>query len=205
MAVDGLRLTPRLLWNGARGLVGLALTVALTLVVALALGWNTPRPARSPDWEAADLPRELEATAHQTRISLLGCRCGDFTLEVQAIPLSDADFNGYGLVYRAQDPAHYYAFAVGGDAYYAILRVDGDEEAALVDWRQFPHVRRGRQANRLRVSCEGATCRFFVNDEYAVTVEDAAWLEGEVGLWARGFDDRVAVRFDSAHLWREGE
>ena len=135
-------------------------------------------------------------------MALLGYSGSDFALESEAVPLSGPDFNGYGLVYRAQDAAHYYAFAVGADGYYGVMRVEGDEETALVDWQQFPHVLRGRQANRLRVACSGAACRFYINDEYATTIEDDTWLAGDVGLWVRGFGDGdVVVEFLSARVW----
>jgi len=136
--------------------------------------------------------------------SVLGWPSSDFTLEGEAVPLSGPEFNGYGLVYRAQDEAHYYAFAVGSDGYYAVLRAARGEETVLVEWQQFPHVRRGGQANRLRMTCGGPTCRFYVNDEYATTVEDDAWLAGDVGLWVRSFgDETVAVEFLDLHGWVE--
>ncbi len=191
----------RWLWRGGLGLITLTLAGALALIIALALGWNSPRLTRPPDWAAPGLPLDLQASPDETTTSLLAHPSGDFALEVEAIPLSGSDFNGYGLIYRAQDPAHYYAFAAGSDGYYAVLRVAGDEETPLVDWQQFPHVRRGRQANRLRVECAGATCRFYINDEYAATVEDGTWLTGDVGLWVRGFGEDVAVRFVNVRGW----
>ena len=91
------------------------------------------------------------------------------------------------------------------DGCYAVLRVAGDEEAVLVDWQQFPHVRRGQQANRLRVTCAGPTCHFYVNDEYATTVEDGTWLTGDMGLWVRGFGDGdVVVQLLGVRVWAEG-
>jgi hypothetical protein len=195
------RAPPHWLWRGTLGLMALVLTTALALVIALAFGWNSPRPTRSPDWEAPDLPLSLEASPNSTTASLLDCTSGDSILEAEATPLSGSEFNGYGLIYRAQDPTRYYAFAVGGDGYYAVLRVEGDKEAMLVDWQQFPHIRRGGQTNRLRVECKDATCRFFINDEYATSVEDDTWLAGQVGLWVRGFEEHVSVRFLSARVW----
>ena len=184
--------------------MALALAGALALIAALSLGWNSPRPTRPPDWQAPGLPFDLEATPNDVLVALLDYPSSNFTLEGEAIPLSGPDFNGYGLVYRAQGPAHYYTFAVGSDGYYAVLRVAGDEETLLVDWQRFPHVHRGQKANRLRVSCTGAICRFYVNDEYAATVEDGTWLAGDVGLWVRGFGDGdVAVRFVNTRVWAE--
>jgi hypothetical protein len=204
MTSDGSNALPRWLWNGALGLMALVLAGGLALIVALALGWNNPRPTRLPDWQAPGLPRHLEATADRAAVALLGWPGADFTLEGETAPISGPEFNGYGLVYRAQDEARYYAFAVGSDGYYAVLRAAGGEETALVEWQQFPHVRRDRQANRLRVTCSGPTCRFYVNDEYATTVEDDAWLAGEVGLWVRSFgDETVAVELLDLRAWAE--
>jgi hypothetical protein len=185
------------------GLVTSVLAAALLLIAALALGWNDPRPDGAPDWEDPARPRHLPAAANRTTLSLLGQPSSNFTFEVIAGPLAgpESGFYGYGLAYRAQDPTRYYAFAIGGDGYYAILRVEGSEETPLVTWQQFPHIQRGRGQNRLRVTCAAASCDFTINDEYAATVEDDTWLTGDVGLWARGFDEEVAVQFLSARLW----
>jgi hypothetical protein len=195
-AVDGL-------WVAVLVAIALAAALALTLIGALTLGWNDPRPGRPADWTDPTLPRRLEAPPGGVTVSLLDRPAEDFTLEVVARPLSapESGFYGYGVVYRAQDPSRYYAFAVGGDGYYAVLRVDEGAENALVPWQQFPHIRRGDQVNRLRVTCAGASCDFAINDEYAATVEDATWLSGDVGLWTRAFDERVEVRFLEARLW----
>jgi len=206
------------LWRAGVGMMALPLAAGLVLIVALALGWNSPRPTRPPDWQPPGLPFHLIAASHRTTVTLLGHPSSDFTWEGEAIPLSGPDLNGYGLIYRAQDVAHYDVFAVGSDGYYAVLHVAGDEEVPLVDWQQFPHVRRGRQTNRLRVSCTGSrvyspasrvyspasTCRFYVNDEMAATLQDDTWLAGDVGLWVRNFDgEDVVVQFTNLHAWAE--
>lgn len=184
------------------GMLAAALLGVLALIVALALGWNNPRPARPPDWEAPGLPQTLTAGAGARAGALLE-RTGDtLTLEGQATPLGGSHYNAYGLLYRAQDADHGYVAALGADGYYAVLRLDGGQETALVDWQQFPHVRRGQQTNRLRVACSGPTCQVFINDEIAATVTDAMWTEGWVGLWARSFDEGpISVEFSSLRVW----
>lgn len=199
-----MRLCPRWLWDGTLGLIAFMLTMGLVLIVALMRGWNNPRPDLPPDWQVPDLPRRLDAASDETALSLLGHPSGDFTFEAIARPLVDhADPFDYGIVYRAPDTEHYYAFVIGADGYYAVLRVDGEKRASLIGWQQFPHVRRGQRANRLRVTCIGQTCRFYVNDEYAAMVEDATWLSGDVGLYVRGGDEGTAVHFMSARGWEE--
>ncbi len=195
------------LWRAGLGSLALALAGALALIIALSLGWNSPRPTAPPDWQTPDLPLTLEANSRDTTVSLLGHPRSDFVLEVEAVPLpsSVSDFNAYGLVYRAQDSANYYAFAVGSDGYYAVLRMARGAETLLVEWQQFPHIRRGQQTNRLRVNCAGSTCHLYINDEYATTVEDDVGLAGDVGLWARGFGDKgTTVKFINARVWEKG-
>jgi len=194
----------RRLWRASLGGIVLVLVAGLALIVALALGWHSPRPTRPPDWQAPGLPVRLVAAPDEVAVSLLGHSVDNFTLEGEVLPLAGPDFNGYGLVYRAQDTNHYTVFAIGSDGYYAVLRVTGDEGTVLVDWQQFPHVRRGRQPNRLRVTCAGPACRFYINDEYATTVEDSTWLVGDVGLWVRSFgDEAVTAQFLNVRTWVE--
>ena len=140
------------LWRSGVGLLALVVAVGAILVIALALGFNSPRPLRSPDWEAADLPLVLEAPSNATARRLMGRSYADLTLEIEMAPLPSGDpgLVEYGLIYRAQDTDYYYAFVVGSDGYYGVLRMAGEEETQLVEWQLFPHIHRDRQANRRR-------------------------------------------------------
>ncbi len=195
-------MTPRWLWDCLLLGATLAAIAALALIVALALGWNSPRPGRPPSWEAPALPYRLAAEPGAASLSLLAHPAGDFTFEVMARPLAGPDLCTYGLVYRAQDAAHYYLFAVGTDGYYAVLKQEGEDVTPLVTWQQFPHVERGQSSNRLLVTCTGPSCTFRINDEYAVTVEDDRWLSGDVGFWAQSIEEEAVLQFRSARLWR---
>jgi hypothetical protein len=204
MTGDEPNIHARWLWNSTLGLMTLTLAGMLAVLVALTLGWNNPRPTCPPDWQAGGFPLPMESASGQTAVTLLRRSCNDLTLEVEAAPLIDprSGFTSYGLAYRAQDAAHYYVFAVGSDGYYAVLRLTGDEEIPLVDWQQFPHIHRGRRANRLRITCAGPICHFYINDEYVTKVEDTTWLRGDVGLWMRSSGNGVAVvEFASLRAW----
>jgi len=185
----------------------LAAIAVLALVGALALGWNSPRPGRPPDWEAPALPRRVDVVPGRVFLSLFNRSEADFTFEVIALPLADPGFglHSYGLVYRAQDARHCYAFAVGTDGYYTVVRRDGKNVVPLIPWQQFPHIRRGQQSNRLLVTCEGSSCTFRINDEYATTVHDEMWLSGDVGYWAQSSaEDGAELQLLSARLWTPG-
>lgn len=181
-------------------LVGLA---GLLLVGALALGANSPRPRGVPDWEAPQLPRQIDVASDDSSVSILGDRSGDFTLEVLAEPIDGRGLRTceYGVVYRAQDEANYYAFVIGADGYYAVARVQEGRTTLLAPWQQFPHIRRNQQANRMLITCSGVSCEFRLNDEYVVKVDDGTWTAGGVGIMARAPEAEATVRFLYARLW----
>jgi hypothetical protein len=177
-------------------------STGLALILALALGWNDPRPHRPPDWQASGLPLDLTAPPGLDTYAWVDQTADDIAFEVLAMPVSGPEFNGYGVLVRAQDQENGYVFAVGSDGYYAVLRLDDGQETSLVDWEQFPHVRRGQTANLLRVTCSGTTCYFTINDEYATEVTASPVPAGRLGLWARSFEqEEVVVRFLEAHAW----
>ncbi|MCX7682407.1 MAG: hypothetical protein N2508_10705 [Anaerolineae bacterium] len=197
----------RQVWHGVLLSLTLPLMALLALSIALLLGWNSPRPTSPPDLQLTGLPR-LRAASGEVSVLLLGYPLDNFTAELEALPLSGSEQDefrpyGYGLVYRAQSTAHYYAFAVGGDGYYGVLRQHGNDSTMLVDWQQFPHIRRGWQLNRLRITCAGPICHLYINDEYASSLEDATWVSGELGLWAQApRDAEVTVEFTGIKIWR---
>lgn len=194
-------ITTRWLWDYLTLTITLSGVVVLALIGVLALGGNSPRPARSPDFEAPSLPCSVDAEADVASVSLLDHPEDDFTFEIIATPVGSPESGVYGLTYRAQDARHCYVFAVGADGYYTVVRLDGEDVMPLVAWQQFPHIRRGGESNRLLVTCSGPSCIFRINDEYATTVEDETWLSGDVGLWAGGLDEATVVEFLAARLW----
>lgn len=214
---------PVWLWRGVLGLLLLVLVAGVGLAGALALGWRSRTPGM-PDWTLGDLTwhwygaEPLPSNSHTEgyRLQLSGPhqrawaiterQFDEFELEVTVRSLLPSEDVGYGLIYRYQDPGNFYTFAVGGDGYYTIEVTREGISTALRPWQQWPHVRRGAAANRLRVHCQAATCRFYVNDEFTteITAEttDDTFSGGSVGLWGQTFSDRALdVRFESVRLW----
>ena len=97
--------------------------VALVLIGALILGWNSPRPDGPADWEAKALPRRVDVATGAVYTSLLDHEASDFTLELVVVPLDGPDSGcyDYGLVYRAQDSANCYVFTIEADGYYTAV------------------------------------------------------------------------------------
>lgn len=205
-------------WRSSVYIFVAVLAIGMGLAVALASGWRSPTPQRAPDWNGADLvwqkhgdgtatvspdgyqmglngpDRRVWATSHRS--------VADFELELSVRSLVTCEDASHGLLYRYQDAANYYLFTIGGDGYFAIAVVRAGELIPLQPWQQWPHVRRGVATNRLRVHCQGAYCRFYINDEFTAEITDTAFLEGRIGLWAQTFSDEdLEVRFSGLRLW----
>jgi len=193
---------PCWLWKGVLLALTLALAGGLALSAAIGAGWNNPRPTIRPECgPRGPILLRIAAPAEQA-VYLLGQPMGPFTLEAVATPLDSPDFNGYGLIFRIQEPDRYDVFAVGSDGYLVVLRMEEGRETSLLDWQPFPHVRRGRAANRLRLSCAEGVCRFWVNDEYVTSLPDDLGPHGDIGLWAYRFEGEEArVEFTQVTVW----
>ncbi|MBN1179463.1 MAG: hypothetical protein JXD18_09640 [Anaerolineae bacterium] len=186
---------PSWLWKGAVAALALVLAGGGLLATALGAGWGSPHAGTPPTWRA-DRPITLTASTSDPvqRYPLAG-GSDAFSLEVVAQPVSGADFNGYGLAVGTT------AFAIGGDGYTAVLATDGVAEAPRVPWQAFPHIHRGASPNRLRVTCDGHTCEFRINDELAATVDDAG-QRAELALWAHWFEGPpLHVQFTQIARW----
>ena len=172
----------RRLWRFHLGSLAAILLMGTGLIAGLSAGWRSPTPRRTPDWTEVDVDwRQNDAatqkgagkgyriplgTAGQPTQILSSWPTQDFIAELELAPLVSGEDAEYGLLFRYQNPADYYLFAVGGDGYYTIVAVHDGEPTALKDWQQWPHVHRGVASNRLRVHCQERRCRFYINDEF---------------------------------------
>ena len=190
---------PRGVWWSIVAALCLLVAGGVILAVALANGFNATRPSAPPDW-TLEAPLLLEVQPGQIATHTLIDPGPAFTMEVLAEPHNDVTLNGYGIIYHAPSATQYEIFAIGADGYYTILQVVNGAERPRVAWQQFPHIRRGQQTNRLRVTCTQQACCFFINDEY-VTALDAQDPGGAVGLWVRGFDAPAQVQFEHVSVW----
>jgi hypothetical protein len=206
------------LWRGAVGFLVAVMAAVIGVVFALALGWRSTTPHRAPDWTAADLMWEYGdeglitaskdgyqfrlTQPHQWSWAVADLRIADFELELETRSLIASEDVDYGVLFRYQSQSDYYLFGIGGDGYFTIAVVRHGELTPLRAWQQWPHVRRGAAANRLRVRCQGGLCRFYVNDEFTAEVIDESFLAGNMGIWAQSFSDReLNVVFSGLRVW----
>ncbi len=106
-----------------------------------------------------------------------------FTFEAR-LTIGDSDAAA-GLIVNAIDAQHFTAFLISRDGYFSVTDFAAGRWIDRVAWREWPHVRRGDQANTLRAECDRSTCVFFVNDERTWQV-DGLPFGAMIGLVAHG-------------------
>jgi len=126
----------------------------------------------------------------------------DFTLDVDATPLSGPDDNDYGVIVRHVDDEDFYRFEISGDGYYNVQkRQKGKWEKLVADWTESSAIRKGKATNHLRVVCAGNTTTFYVNQVKLIQVTDDSFKRGKVGVFAGTLaEPGVRVAFDNLQI-----
>jgi hypothetical protein len=126
----------------------------------------------------------------------------DFAVEVDARWVNGPQDNEYGLVTRYQDASdEFYVFAISSNGFYSMEKYQGDKWYDLAKWTETAAVKQGEVVNRLRVTCQGSTLRFFANGVLLAQAEDASFRSGNIGLFASAGDQEgVAVAFDNLRV-----
>lgn len=173
--------------------------------------------------QAVDGALRLEVGSPQSLpFSTARLHFADFDLSLRARPVDGPLDNGYGIIFRAQNPQNYYLFLISSDGYYRVQRAVDGEEKILSDWIPSSLIHQGMNVeNTLRVTALGDIFQFYINDErvelcipddpagvstYADecvdgtmqdTLVDNAVSSGQLGVIARSFDEPgVVVEFD---------
>ncbi len=90
----------------------------------------------------------------------------DFDLHAEAQAVDGPENNGFGLVFRQQDPNNLYYFLISSNGWYQVIRVIDGEERELSDWVPSEVINQGLNApNTLRVIGQGDTFAFYINGE----------------------------------------
>lgn len=127
---------------------------------------------------------------------------GDFDLRAQAAAVNGPVNNGYGVIFRVQNPHTYYFFLISSDGYYRVQRAVDDEIKILSDWIPSPLVKQGLNAeNNLRVVARGDQFQFYINGEpVEVCIPDnpegiSTYMDGCVGgqMQATLIDDSIGA------------
>ena len=200
-----------------------AVSVILIAVCAILVACNAQPPTLPTaftsgfdDWgqwtQTSSRQAAIEVKDNQLHITLkqpdtlawsaAGLVLKDFTLEVDATPLEGPDDNGYGLIARRVDDENFYSFLISGDGYFIVQkRAKGQWSKLSGDWQASPAIHTGRRANRLRVTCQGKTLTFVVNDTQLAQITDNAFAQGDIGVIASTFAEPGArIAFDNVRL-----
>jgi hypothetical protein len=120
----------------------------------------------------------------------------DFTFEVLAQPTSADSL--YGLVID-WSPSHHSPVLVNGNGFAHVFTLVDDDARDIFGLAQWPWIRPGVAANRVRVDVRASQVEVRINQEWLVTF-DRGPAAPELGLWAEG-----RVTFREAGLWTSEE
>jgi len=123
----------------------------------------------------------------------------DFDLRVTTDASLCKETDYYGLLIRATSYQDYYRISVGCNGLLRLDRVKGGYTVTLVDWMPSGEVPPGVPLTlTLGVWARGRDLRFFVNDTFQFSVNDAVFPRGRVGVFARSLGTTaVTVSFSN--------
>ena len=162
-------------------------------------GWGiSESPAAAVNYEQEGL-RILVGQSNTDAWSLAGKRFADAHLEVTAAKQDGPENNLIGLVCRYQDRGHFYLLFISSDGYYGIARYSEDSYT-LIGSEQLQYasvIVRENQEYRLKADCDGDRLTLFVDDWRLKSVQDDAYSEGDVGVFAGVYaEPGVDILFD---------
>lgn len=104
----------------------------------------------------------------------------------------------YGLHFRLQDEANYYAFYIRNDGWYTIAKMVNGEWQILSE-NFSPAIDRSGGVNHFHIEANGQNLRFFVNDIYLVDVNSVGPGAGDVMFVATKVEgiEQIQVGFDN--------
>ncbi len=127
----------------------------------------------------------------------------DFLIEADAMLVDGDPASEVGIIFRQQDNANFYLFAVNGYGAFALSKQEAGEWSELVPWTQLettlivPGV-----TTRLGVLAEGDALTLLVDGAIVAQVADDSFERGRLALAAGTFDSAPAVAaFDNVDIW----
>ena len=109
-----------------------------------------------------------------------------------------------GLVFRAQDDAHFYTVLLDPrSGKYAVRKLDGANKwSDLIAFKASPLVKRQKDVNHLRVDGEGGAFTIYLNDEQLDTFKDASYAQGGIGFIVANTDAKEPhMHFDNIKVY----
>lgn len=140
-----------------------------------------------------DVPNHFSwSLAHQS--------LGDVRIAVDLAFTGDVDLAEMGIICRLVDSNNFIFFTIRSDGQFAVFkRQDGNEYfIGMAGYQPSPAINTGVSTNYLEVECVGDRLTLYVNNQHLITVNDASFQIGDVGLIVGAFDlTAVNVYFDN--------
>jgi len=146
----------------------------------------------------------------------------DFDVQVTVNALENPADEGYGIVYRLQDPDNLYMFWISTDGFYRVNRLVDGQEKRLSTWIPSDTIQQGLDVeNTIRVIGRGNQFQFFINGaqvqlcvpdepdgestfsggecfgEMVDTLVDDNFAAGQLGVVINASSDAMTVNFDN--------
>jgi hypothetical protein len=112
----------------------------------------------------------------------------------------------FGVICNYEDDGAFYYMGIGPDGYYAIVRVDGDDDVFLTSdenlWMQSDDIEINADSYKLEAICaEDGTLTLIVDGTEIASAVDDTYAEGDVGLFVLSFEEvPVEVHFDDLEV-----
>ena len=125
---------------------------------------------------------------------------GDVIVEVDVAFTGSADMAEMGLICRMVNNQDFYFLTVRSDGAFAVFKMYQGKEFFLgMDGYQFsPDIRTGLNTNHIKSQCKGDQLSLYANGIHLITVSDASYPVGDVGVIAGAFEQTdVNVFYDN--------
>ena len=111
----------------------------------------------------------------------------------------------YGVICRLQKDGSSdgYYFRISGTGYYSVIRREGDRLISLLTgeiWQSSPSIKKGYEANVIRVTCNDDQLSFQVNGKMLFEGTDDAFNSGGIGLLGAVYEDNATAEFHYSNL-----
>lgn len=125
---------------------------------------------------------------------------GDVRIAVDLAFTGEVELAEMGVICRLVDSNNFIFFTIRSDGQFAVFkRQDGNEYfIGMPGYQSSPAINTGVSTNYLEVECVGDRLTIYANNQHLITVNDASFQIGDVGLIVGAFDQTpVNVYFDN--------
>jgi hypothetical protein len=106
----------------------------------------------------------------------------DFTIEASIEKIGGPKNRGYGLIWGLKDNRNQYLFAIGGNGYFGVFKIENGAPSPIFNWTHLPGINKGNSKNKLTIARQINKTYFFVNDTYAGEAEGLHLFGGKAGF-----------------------